>query len=190
MAATLATGTVVDIRMEMVAGAFDCSSRWVVPGDPKKSYNTSGCRRCALRMDVRLLLFMKLGKAFSDSLSVTEKSATRIPHEAAQSWWIGTGRTLIFATILFVAFFVLLWRLFDLTIIRGHEFRGLADTNRTREIIRHAPRGILLDRTGKPLVTNIPQDRHVGNIIEPDYRRLYIYESLSQVPVGELTERD
>jgi len=158
---------------------------------------------------------MKLGKAFSDSVSATQKTATRMPRETGQSWWIGTGRALIFATILFVAFFVLLWRLFDLTIIRGHEFRGLADSNRTRELIRHAPRGLLLDRTGKPLVENIPQYRLVGGttktiskeegdrlaksglpqgtFLEIDYRRQYLYpDSLSQVTgyTGELTERE
>ncbi len=135
---------------------------------------------------------MKLGKAFSDSISVTEKTDTHVKRERGPNWWLGTGRALIFATILVVSFFVLLWRLFDLTIIRGHEFRGLADTNRTREIIRHAPRGLLLDRTGKPLVTNIPENRHAGTFIEPDYRRLYIYESLSQVTgyTGELTETE
>lgn len=127
---------------------------------------------------------MKLGKAFSDSVSVTGKTATHMRRVHGTSWWLGAGRALIFATILTVGFFVLMWRLFDLTIIRGHEFRGLADSNRTRELIRHAPRGILFDRTGKPLVTNIPQNL--------DYRRHYIYESLNQVTgyTGELTETE
>lgn len=135
---------------------------------------------------------MKLGKAFSDSVSATGKTATRMPREGAASWWLGAGRALIFATILFVSFFVLMWRLFDLTIIRGHEFRGLADSNRTRELVRHAPRGLLLDRTGKPLVVNIQQDRRVGNFTEVDYRRQYMYENLSQVTgyTGELIERE
>jgi penicillin-binding protein 2 len=148
---------------------------------------------------------MKLGKAFSDSLSVTEKPATRMPREQEASWWLGAGRALIFATILFVAFFILIWRLFDLTIIQGHAFRALADSNRTRELIIHAPRGILFDRTGKPLVANIPQYRLLkpcdkgsnqdctqilskedgdrleqtglpaGNFLEVDYRRQYLY---------------
>lgn len=69
-------------------------------------------------------------------------------------WWVGTGRTLLLATLFFVAILILVWRLFRLTVIQGHEFRQLADSNRTRELIRHAPRGILRDRTGKPLVAN------------------------------------
>lgn len=148
---------------------------------------------------------MKLGKAFSDSVSVTEKPATHMMRFRGQSWWLGAGRALIFATILFIAFFVLLWRLFDLTIIQGHQLRALADNNRTRELIIHAPRGLLLDRTGKPLVANIPEYRLLkpcsvnssegctqiltkeegdrlakmglpaGNFLEVDYRRNYVY---------------
>lgn len=153
---------------------------------------------------------MKFGKAFSDSVS-QEQTIHMRPVREGNSWWLGTGRALMFATILFVAFFVLAWRLFDLTVIRGHELRALADTNRTRELVRHAPRGLLLDRTGKPLVANIPEYRLLkpcegnsnedctqtitkeqgdalaksglppGNYLEVDYRRQYRYESLSQV---------
>lgn len=131
--------------------------------------------------------------------------------DISASWWLGAGRPLMFATILCVAFFILLWRLFDLTMIRGHEFRALADSNRTRELIRHAPRGLLLDRTGKPLVENVPEYRlllpcqnsaeecvrilskeegdrlartglSAGTFLEIDYRRQYIYpDSLSHV---------
>ncbi len=158
---------------------------------------------------------MKLGKAFSDSVSANDKSATHVRRKTGVSWWIGTGRALIFATILCIAFFVLLWRLFDLTLIQGHELRALADNNRTRELIIHAPRGILLDRTGKPLVVNIPQylligsttktiskeegDRleksglAAGTFLEVDYRRQYLYpDSLSQVTgyTGELTDTE
>jgi len=164
---------------------------------------------------------MKLGKAFSDSVSRESTIHMRTIHEN-DSWWLGTGRALMFATILFVAFFVLSWRLFELTIIRGHEFRALADTNRTRELVRHAPRGILLDRTGKPLVSNIPQYRLLtpcdkatieactktiskeegdrlqksglpaGNFLEVDFRRQYLYDSLSQVTgfTGELDDKE
>jgi penicillin-binding protein 2 len=158
---------------------------------------------------------MKLGKAFSDSVSVNGKSAAHKWRETGASWWIGAGRALIFATILCIAFFVLLWRLFDLTIIQGHRLRALADNNRTRELIIHAPRGILLDRTGKPLVVNIPQYRLVGSttktiskeegdrleksglpagtFLEVDYRRQYLYpDSLSQITgyTGELTDAE
>lgn len=101
---------------------------------------------------------VKLGSAFSDNLiSSTHSISRRTPDDVP--WWAGSGRVLMFATVLFVSFFILLWRLFDLTIVHGVEYRRLADGNRTRELVRHAPRGILYDRTGKALVENVPQYR-------------------------------
>ncbi|MFZ5845583.1 MAG: penicillin-binding transpeptidase domain-containing protein, partial [Patescibacteria group bacterium] len=106
------------------------------------------------------LLPMKLGKAFSDSLLVEKRTLRRFGRgEGDGPWWLGAGRALMFATAFFLAFFILFWRLFDLTVIRGREFRRLADGNRIRELTRHAPRGLLLDRTGKPLVGNLRQYR-------------------------------
>ncbi len=102
---------------------------------------------------------VKLGSAFSDNVVATGRRKMRQSDETP--WWAGAGRALIFATVLCVGFFVLLWRLFDLTVIDGREYRRLSDTNRTKSLIRHAPRGMLLDRTGKPLVTNTPQYRLV-----------------------------
>ncbi|MBU1327365.1 hypothetical protein KKB64_02190 [Patescibacteria group bacterium] len=96
---------------------------------------------------------MKLGSAFSDTIIIERKAKNRITKDDPV-WWVGTGRTLLFATLFFVAILILVLRLFRLTVIQGHELRQLADSNRTRELIRHAPRGILRDRTGKPLVAN------------------------------------
>jgi len=102
---------------------------------------------------------MKLGKAFSDNISHEKERHMRASREGFESWWLGMGRLLMFISVLCVAFFILLWRLFSLTIINGYHFRLLSDNNRTRELVRHAPRGILLDRTGKPLVANVPYYR-------------------------------
>ena len=101
---------------------------------------------------------MKFGKAFSDNVIFEREQrglfATRRP-----SWWLGAGRPLLFTTGMILSFFVLLWRLFALTVIEGHAYRMLADTNRTKQLIIHAPRGELLDRTGKPIAYNIPYFR-------------------------------
>lgn len=51
---------------------------------------------------------------------------------------------------------ILFGRLFFLQVIKGGEFRSLADNNRVKEEIIHAPRGIIYDRNGYPLVRNIP----------------------------------
>src|SRR5258706_15481857 len=157
---------------------------------------------------------MKLGKAFSDSLIIEQKQEIRRTRDTGNSWWLGAGRALIFATVLFVAFFILAWRLFELTVVRGHEYRTLADGNRTRELVRHAPRGLLLDRTGKPLVANIPQYRLLkpceknsnqdctvtitkeegnklnasglapGNFLEVDFRSSYLYPDSTSQVTG------
>lgn len=102
---------------------------------------------------------MKLGKAFSDSVSVQKSDRVAIGKSLFSQWWLGAGRVLLFITLFFLILFILLWRLFTLTVIRGHQYRALADGNRTRELVRHAPRGIIYDRTGRPLVENIVQYR-------------------------------
>lgn len=147
---------------------------------------------------------MKLGKAFSDSVILEKKQYMRSDSEG-ESWWLGMGRVLFFLTILCVGFFILIWRLFDLSVVQGHYYRTLANGNRTRELIRHAPRGILRDRTGKSLVNNIPYYRLLkpcslqsvedcvtalsrdegdalaknglpaGTFLEVDYKREYVY---------------
>ena len=101
---------------------------------------------------------VKLGSAFSDNLVQSGRSRFR-GSTGESPWWAGAGRALVFATVLCIAFFVLTWRLFDLTTIHGLEYRKLSDNNRTRELIIHAPRGLLLDRTGRPLTVNVPHYR-------------------------------
>ena len=101
---------------------------------------------------------MKFGKAFSDNVMI-ERERRGLFSTADPSWWYGAGRPLLFASCILVAFFILTWRLFTLTIINGHAYRLLSDSNRTKQLIVHAPRGALLDRTGKTLAANIPYFR-------------------------------
>jgi penicillin-binding protein 2 len=61
---------------------------------------------------------------------------------------------LLGAALLVLGLFVL--RLWDLQIVRGAEYRNQAATNRLREEALSAPRGIIYDRTGRPLVLNAP----------------------------------
>lgn len=57
--------------------------------------------------------------------------------------------------IIGVAFFIIL-RLFFLQIVQGSYYRMLSDGNRKKTILIHAPRGIIFDRNGVPLVYNVP----------------------------------
>jgi len=100
-----------------------------------------------------------LGNAFSDSVTSQSKQSVSYQKQVRSAWWQGTGRILLLNVFLWIGLFVLLIRLFQLTVIEGHQFRALADENRTRELIRHAPRGSIVDRSGKALVTNVPQFR-------------------------------
>jgi len=157
---------------------------------------------------------MKLGKAFSDNVLEEKRTYMRTSRDDEDSWWLGVGRVLLLLTALCVTFFALLWRLFDLTVVQGHYFRLLADNNRTKELVRHAPRGILYDRTGKPLVQNVPYYRlnrpctgietHIcvttmdkdegdallkkglqsGTFLEEDYRREYLYPTEASHLIG------
>lgn len=129
---------------------------------------------------------MKFGKAFSESLIIEQKTASRISKPRVRAWWLGAGRALVFATLLFICLFVLIWRLFTLTVIRGHEFRQLAEGNRTREIIIHAPRGRILDRTGKALA----QNERIGMY---EYKRVYPSGAATSHVVGytgEITQQE
>ncbi len=61
----------------------------------------------------------------------------------------------IIILICLVIFFIILSRLFWLQIIKGNEYNLIAKGNRIRQQIIPAERGIIYDRFGTPLVTNI-----------------------------------
>src|SRR5512139_3128248 len=61
---------------------------------------------------------------------------------------------LLSVALLVLGLFVL--RLWDLQVVRGSEYRNRAANNRLREEALPAPRGIIYDRNGQPLVVNAP----------------------------------
>lgn len=65
-------------------------------------------------------------------------------------------RWVVLLSILIIFAVLGLVRLFDLQILRGSYFRGLADGNRIRRIPVKAARGEILDRNGKSLARNVP----------------------------------
>jgi Cell division protein FtsI/penicillin-binding protein 2 len=62
----------------------------------------------------------------------------------------------IFIGIIFLIFFVIVLRLWQLQIIETDKYKKLAEQNRIRIIKIPAPRGIIYDRNGIPLVENTP----------------------------------
>ena len=58
--------------------------------------------------------------------------------------------------LIVIGFLIILVRLWQLQILQGDEFRKISETNRLRVIGIPAPRGIIFDRNGIPLVKNTP----------------------------------
>jgi penicillin-binding protein 2 len=58
--------------------------------------------------------------------------------------------------LIVIGFLIILVRLWQLQILQGDEFRKISETNRLRVIGVQAPRGIIFDRNGIPLVKNTP----------------------------------
>lgn len=71
------------------------------------------------------------------------------PRELKARLWIATG-------IVIFIFFLLITRLWFLQIFKGKDFRELSENNRVRLIRTIAPRGLIMDRTGKIIVENRP----------------------------------
>jgi len=65
-----------------------------------------------------------------------------------------TSRLAAFAVVSVLLFVMLLGRLWQMQVLQGNRFRQLSEENRLRDLRMPAPRGILYDRKGRPLVTN------------------------------------
>ncbi len=67
----------------------------------------------------------------------------------------GTEKVFVIGLLISLGFIVLLLRLWQLQILQGSELRKVSESNRLRVIGVPAPRGIIFDRNGLPLVKNI-----------------------------------
>lgn len=95
---------------------------------------------------------VKTGVAFGDYISLESSKRKNYDYEGKNK---GTKDLLL--PLLFLVLFVLLFaRLLYLQVIRGYYYRYLSDSNRTKTVVIHAPRGIIFDRNNTPIVFNIP----------------------------------
>lgn len=101
---------------------------------------------------------VKIGPAFLDNVSGLGK---RRSHSSG-SFISSEILVLAPAFFLLLLFGIIFVRLFYLQILRGNYYAGLADQNRTRTESIAAPRGIILDRYGRPLVANSPSYKLVN----------------------------
>lgn len=99
---------------------------------------------------------VKIGPAFGDYIKL-EKGQRRPSHFGKDY----SVRSYLLPLILIAAVVLIVARLFFLQFIKGLDYRNLADSNRTKTIAIHAPRGIIFDRDGIPLVFNVPGFREV-----------------------------
>lgn len=152
---------------------------------------------------------VKIGPAFSESVS-TGKIHRRRKSKSIFNQEVLTFLPLV-CLILVAGFFLV--RLFYLQVIRSDYYRTLSDENRLRTVIIPAPRGILFDRNGEPLVSNTPafkildEDQKVqfldredaleriakGEEIVSDIQRKYTYEdAFSHVLgyIGQISEKE
>src|SRR3989338_6057034 len=109
---------------------------------------------------------VKIGPAFGDYIRF-EKSQRHLG-DSSRNYSI---RSFILPAILIIGVTLIIARLFFLQIIRGESFRNLSDANRTRTIPIHAPRGIIFDSQGVPLVFNVPGFREGPDGTPPKHEK-------------------
>lgn len=64
------------------------------------------------------------------------------------------ARFLILKIVIVLMFAAIVWRLFDLQLIKGSQYSEIAENRLTTNIVEKAPRGEILDRYGTRLVSN------------------------------------
>ncbi len=97
-------------------------------------------------------------------------------------------KILIICYIAIGAFLLLIMRLWQLQILQGSEYRKLSEANRLRVITTPAPRGIIFDRSGIPLVRNSPY--YYASLIpdEFDKRKVDLLSNVLNIPAEEILE--
>src|SRR6266480_846212 len=127
---------------------------------------------------------MKHGFLFGEN--IRSEKIKRHRYEEGQS--VLKSRGLLLPLVLCLVLLLLISKLFSLQVVHGDEYKKLADSNRTRTLIIHAPRGVIFDRNGQPLVFNIPgfiqiaRDK-TGKIVKTNH--LNRDQALSKIAKGD-----
>ncbi len=122
---------------------------------------------------------MKTGFAFGEHIKTEKIKKRRYSNGPLQL----KLRGILFPVVLFVAGAILFSKLFYLQMVKGDEYKSLSDSNRIRTQVIHAPRGVIFDRNGVPLVQNAPGFRKVIN--EKETRLLSRDDALPLLAKGE-----
>lgn len=95
----------------------------------------------------------------------------------------------IISYVAVIAFLLLIMRLWQLQILQGSDYMKQSEANRLRIISIPAPRGIIFDRNGTPLVKNSPF--YYVSIIpdEFDKNKTALLSKILQIPAEEISEK-
>jgi penicillin-binding protein 2 len=95
----------------------------------------------------------------------------------------------IITYIVTIAFLLLVMRLWQLQILQGGEYRKLSEANRLRIIEIPAPRGIIFDRNGIPLVKNSPY--YCASVIPDEFDRskIDLLSKVLDIPEDEILKK-
>src|SRR3990167_8774995 len=96
------------------------------------------------------------GSVFAESIFKVKKTKGYPKESGKEIQVYDNNRLYLFLFILIFGLGFLLTRLFSLSFFEGQRYRRLSTENRIREAKVIAPRGIIYDRKGIPLVRNIP----------------------------------
>ncbi|MEW6052256.1 MAG: penicillin-binding protein 2 [Nitrospirota bacterium] len=101
----------------------------------------------------------------------------------------GSEKISLISYLVIIAFLLLVMRLWQLQILQGDEYRKLSEANRLRIISVPAPRGIIFDRNGIPLVKNAPY--YFASIIPDQFDRNRIDQlaAVIAIPAAEITDK-
>ena len=102
---------------------------------------------------------VKTGIAFGDYISQDSQKRKNWDYEGKKQ----SNRNFFLPVFFIVLFLILFLRLFYLQVIKGYYYKYLSNSNKTKTVAIHAPRGIIFDRNGLPLVFNIPGFRENVN---------------------------
>jgi penicillin-binding protein 2 len=102
---------------------------------------------------------VKTGVAFGDYIFKDNEKRRNWNYENSRH----SSRNYLLPVVFIVLFLALFARLFFLQVIHGYYYKYLSNNNRTKTVTIHAPRGIIFDRKGTPLVFNMPGFRENVN---------------------------
>jgi penicillin-binding protein 2 len=113
------------------------------------------------------------------------------PYYRKPVWERSNWRIAIFAAITALALLGLLVRLVQVQIVQGDAFRAAAQENQIRLIPVAAPRGAIVDRTGKPIVRSRPSFvvAAIPSALKDLAAELKVVSAAIGVPVATLQDR-